>query len=114
MQGVARHWRNPVRTRVTPLDSGDALYIGYLAYTVKFMDNVVFSVPVRFTHAPSISLTCAFSAPVRRTGAFYARTYYWLNLCVGPVHFAHATIVNSTCAFLQHLCVSPVRLRTPL
>jgi hypothetical protein len=26
-QEVARHWRNPVRTRVTPLDSSDALYI---------------------------------------------------------------------------------------
>ena len=27
VQGVARHWRNPVRTGVTPLDSSDALYI---------------------------------------------------------------------------------------
>ena len=34
MQGVARHWRNPVRTRVTPLDSSDALYNVYLAYAV--------------------------------------------------------------------------------
>jgi hypothetical protein len=41
MQGVARHWRNPVRTRVTPLDSSDALYIVFLAYTIKPMDNVV-------------------------------------------------------------------------
>jgi hypothetical protein len=41
VQGVARHWRNPVRTRVTPLDSSDALHIVLLAYTVKPMDNVV-------------------------------------------------------------------------
>ena len=41
VQGIARHWRNPVRTRVTPLDSSDALYIVYLAYTVKPMVNVV-------------------------------------------------------------------------
>ena len=27
VQGAARHWRNPVRTRVIPLDSSDALYI---------------------------------------------------------------------------------------
>ena len=27
VQGVARHWRNPVRTRVISLDSSDALYI---------------------------------------------------------------------------------------
>jgi hypothetical protein len=40
-----RHWRNPVRTRVTPLDSSGALYIVFLAYTVKPMDNVV-----RFRH----------------------------------------------------------------
>ena len=33
-RGVARHWRNPVCTRVTSLDSSDALYIVYLAYTV--------------------------------------------------------------------------------
>ena len=39
MQGVACHWRNPVRTRITPLDSSDALYIVFLAYTVKPMDN---------------------------------------------------------------------------
>ena len=70
VQGVARHWRNPVRTRVTPLDSSDALYIVFLAYTVKPMDNVVrfrhpCVGPVRFAHAPIISLTCAF----------YPRTY---------------------------------------
>jgi hypothetical protein len=41
VQGIARHWRNPVRTRVPALDSSDALYIVYLAYTVKPMDNVV-------------------------------------------------------------------------
>ena len=45
VQGVARHWRNPVRIRVTPLDSSDALYIVFLAYTVKPMDN-----GVRFRH----------------------------------------------------------------
>jgi hypothetical protein len=45
VQGVARHWRNPVRTRVTLLDSSDALYIVFLAYTAKHMDNVV-----RFQH----------------------------------------------------------------
>ena len=27
VQGATRHWRNPVRTRVIPLDSSDALYI---------------------------------------------------------------------------------------
>ena len=27
VQGAARHWRNPVRTRVIPLNSSDALYI---------------------------------------------------------------------------------------
>jgi hypothetical protein len=42
----------------------------FLAYTVKPMDNVVrfrhpCVGPVRFTHAPIISLTCAF----------YPRTY---------------------------------------
>ena len=77
VQGVARHWRNPVRTRVTPLDSSDALYFVILAYTVKPMDNVVrfrhpCVGPVRFTHAPIISLTCAF----------YPRTYCQFNLCV--------------------------------
>jgi hypothetical protein len=41
MQGVERHWHNPVRTRVTPLDSSDALYIVFLAYTVNPMDNVL-------------------------------------------------------------------------
>ena len=41
MQEVARHWRNPARTRVTTLDSSDALYIVYVAYTVKSMDNTV-------------------------------------------------------------------------
>jgi len=41
MQGVVRHWRNSVRTRVTPLDSSDALYIVYLAYTVKPMEKIV-------------------------------------------------------------------------
>ena len=45
MQEVASHWRNPVRTRVTPLDSSDALHIMFLAYTVNPMDNVV-----RFRH----------------------------------------------------------------
>ena len=65
VQGVARHWRNPVRTRVTPLDSSDTLYIVFFAYTVKPMDNVVrfrhtCVGPVRFTHAPIVSLTCAF------------------------------------------------------
>ena len=110
MQGVERHWHNPVRTRVTPLYSSDALYIVFLAYTVKPMDNVVFLRhpcvrPMRFTHAPIINLTCAFYPrtfcqfnlthlllvqPVRftlapiasLTCAFYARTYYWFNLCV--------------------------------
>ena len=61
--------------------------------------------PVRFTHTPIISLTCAFYPrtfcqfnlthlllvqPVRftlapiasLTCAFYARTYYWFSLCV--------------------------------
>jgi hypothetical protein len=52
-------------TRVTPLDSIDALYIVFLAYTVKPMDNVVrfrhlCVGPVRFTHALIVSLTCAF------------------------------------------------------
>jgi len=60
VQGVARHWRNLVRTRVTSLDSSDALYIVYLAYADKSMDNAVFQHPcvgpVRFTHAPIISL----------------------------------------------------------
>jgi hypothetical protein len=75
--GVARHWRNPVRTRVTPLDSSDALYIVFLAYTVKPIDNVVLFRhpcvgPVRFTHAPIINLTCAF----------YPRTFCQFNLCV--------------------------------
>ena len=37
MQGV----RNSLRTRVTPLDSSDALNIVYFAYTVKPMDNAV-------------------------------------------------------------------------
>ena len=79
MQGVARHWRNPVRTRVTPLDSSDALYIVFLAYTVKPMDNVV-----RFTHAPIVSLTCAF----------YPRTYCQFNLC------ENVPITGSACAFV--------------
>ena len=125
MQGVARHWRNPVRTSVSTLDSSDALYIVFLAYTIKHMDNVVRFQhpcvgPVRFTNALIISLT----------GAFYPRTYCQFNLCVlrrylllvqpvrfwrphllldQPVRFTHATIANSTCAFSQHLCVSPVR-----
>ena len=78
VQGVARHWRNRVRTRVTLLDSSDALYIVYLAYIVKPMDNVVrfrhpCVRPVRFTHAPFASLS---------------------DLCV----LTHATIVNLTCA----------------
>ena len=65
VQGVARHWRNPVRTRLTPLDSSDTLYIVFFAYTVKPMDNIVrfrhsCVGPVRFTHAPIVSLTCAF------------------------------------------------------
>jgi hypothetical protein len=38
VQGVAHHLRNPVRT---PLDLSDALYIVYVTYTVKPMDNVV-------------------------------------------------------------------------
>ena len=33
--GVERHKRNPIRTRVTPLDSSDALYIVFSAYTFK-------------------------------------------------------------------------------
>jgi hypothetical protein len=37
-------------------DSSDTLYIVFLAYTV--------------------GQCCAFSAPMRRTCAFYARTYY--------------------------------------
>jgi hypothetical protein len=77
VQEVASHWRNPVRTRVTPLDSSDALHIVFLAYTVNPMDNVVrfrhpCVGPVGFTHAPIISLTCAF----------YPRTYCRFNLCV--------------------------------
>ena len=89
MQGVARHWRNPVRTRVTPLDSSDALYIVFLAYTVKPMDNVVrfrhpCVGPVRFTHAPIVSLTCAF----------YPRTYCQFNLC------ENVPITGSACAFV--------------
>ena len=125
MQGVARHWHNPVCTRVTPLDSSDALYIVFLVCTVKPMDNVVrfrhpCVGPVHFTHAPIVSLTCAL----------YPRTYCQFNLCAlrtylllvqpvrlwrphllldKPVRFTHATIANSTCAFSQHLCVSPVR-----
>jgi hypothetical protein len=67
VQGIARHWHNPVRTRVTPLDSSDALYIVYLAYTVKPMVNVVrFQYPcvrpVCFTPAPNACSTCAFYA----------------------------------------------------
>ena len=93
MQGVARHWRNPVRTRVTSLDSSDALYIVYLAYTVKPMDNVVCFQhlgvePVRFTHAPIISLPCAFFSTCASVLCFYARHYSYFNLCV-----------------FQHLCV---------
>jgi len=81
MQGVARHWRNPVRTRVTPLDSSDALYIVFLTYTVKPMDNVVrfrhpCVGPVRFTHAPIISLACVF----------YPRTHCWFSMCVFDSH----------------------------
>jgi hypothetical protein len=41
VQGVVRHLNNPVRTRVTALDSSDSLYFMYLAYTVKPMDNTV-------------------------------------------------------------------------
>ena len=41
VQGIAHHLRNPVRTRVTPLDSSDALHIVYLAYTVKPMGHIV-------------------------------------------------------------------------
>ena len=41
VQGVGRDLRNPVRTRVTPLDSSDALYIVYLGYTVKPLRNSV-------------------------------------------------------------------------
>jgi hypothetical protein len=117
MQGVERHWHNPVRTRVTPLDSSDALYIVFLAYTVKPMDNVVFFRhpcvrPMRFTHAPIINLTFAFYPrtfcqfnlthlllvqPVRftlapiasLTCAFYARTYYWFSLCVFDARTHH-------------------------
>ena len=75
----ARNWRNPVRTRVTPLDSNDALYIVYLAYTGKPIDNAVRFQhpcvrPVRFTYVPNISLTRALSAPVRQTCALYAHT----------------------------------------
>jgi hypothetical protein len=45
---------NPTAARVTPLDSSDTLYVVYLAYTVKPMDNVVCFQhpcvgPVRFT-----------------------------------------------------------------
>ena len=76
LQGVAHHWHNPVRTRVTHLDSSDALYIVFLAYTVKHMDTVVrfrhpCVGPVRFMHAPIISLTCSL----------YPRTYCWFSLC---------------------------------
>ena len=122
MQRVARHWRNPIRARVTPLDSSDALYIVFLAYTVKPMDNVVrFRLPcvgpwVLRTHAPIISLTCAFYPRTycQFNRAFDARSYYWfspcifdahsyywINLCDNPVRFTHATIANSNCAFLR-------------
>ena len=66
---------------------------------------------MRFTHAPIISLTCAFYPRTYCQFILYvfgARTYYYINLCVNPVRFTHATIANSTCAFLQHLCISPV------
>ena len=92
MQGVARHWRKPVRTRVTPLDSSDTLYIVYLAYTVKFMYYTVRRFqhpcvrPVRFTHTTNISSTCALDA----------RTYCQFSLCV-------SSTCASNCAFYARI-----------
>jgi hypothetical protein len=69
VQGVARHWRNPVRTKVTPLDSSDALYIVVFAYTVKPMDNVV-----RFRHP------CVGPVPIHAVTSVYIP-------CFGLYHF---------------------------
>jgi hypothetical protein len=92
VQGVARHWRKPVRTRVTPLDSSDTLYIVYLAYRVKFMYNTVRRFqhpcvrPVRFTHTTNISSTCGLDA----------RTYCQFNMCV-------SSTCASNCAFYARI-----------
>ena len=90
VQEVAHHWRNRVRTRVTPLDTSDALYIVYLAYIVKPMDNVVrfrhpCVGPVRFTYAPIIINLCALPSHL---------------LPVSPVRFTHVPITGPACALL--------------
>ena len=102
VQGVARHWRNPIRTRVTPLDSSDDLYIVFLAYTVKPMDNVVrfrpqCVGPVRFAQAPITGSTPIASLP----WALYALTYYWFSLCALTCASLHQLIhpLCQSCAF---------------
>jgi hypothetical protein len=105
MHASTYFFRKPTTFTIT--NSSDALYIVFLVYTIKPIDNVVRFQhpcvgPVRFTHAPIISLTCAF----------YPRTYCQFNLCVlrtylllvQPVRFwrLHLLLdqpVRQSCAF---------------
>jgi hypothetical protein len=93
LQGVARPWRNPVRTRVTLLDSSDALYIVFLAYTVKPMDNVV-----RFRH-PCVGLVRKTHARTRYSGVRKThRIDTNIDLVIGAgVKNVHAEPVIGTC-----------------
>jgi hypothetical protein len=111
VQGVARHWRNRVRTRAIPLDSSNTLYIVYLAYIFKPMDNVVRFLhpcigPVRLTHVPIIINLCVLSSHL---------------LPVSPVRFTYIPITDSACAFLTPTPITRLTcasimcvLRTPL